>query len=181
MAEPRAEMLSLPQARERGRALGQVLRLTYRADPRRTVLALVPVWPLAVGMVAGAGQAILRAHGEDRTGQVLVAAAVAGVATLLAAVVGYWQAANGFLRMAQVISTEVDAVLLDHLGSAPTLDPFDDPAQLDRMEVLRVGRQPLVNVLAVAGGLVGAVTAGRSSPLCCWRRCGPGWPCSLCS
>ncbi len=158
MAEPTAATVDLPPPRERARALFHVVRLSYRADRRRTVLALVPVWPLATGVVAVSGQVILRNSGTDRAGRVVVVAALAGIATLLAAVAGYWQAANGFLRMAQVISTEIDSVLLDHLGSAPTLDPFDDPAQLDRLEILRIGRQPLVNVLAVAGGLIGAVT-----------------------
>jgi len=158
MVDPSADALPLPSPRARLRALARVVRLSYRADRRRTVLALVPVWPLATGVVAVSGQVILRNHGTDRAGRVMVVAVLAGIATLLAAVAGYWQAANGFLRMAQVISTEIDAVLLDHLGSVPTLDPFDDPDQLDRLEILRIGRQPLVNVLAVAGGLLGAVT-----------------------
>jgi ATP-binding cassette subfamily B protein len=163
MPDADTNVLPLPPARDRIRALWSVLRLAYRADRRRALLALLPGWPLAAGAVAISGQSILGAHGADDVGRVVVAGAIAGAATMAAATIGYWQAANGLLRMAQVISTEVDDVLLGHFGAVPTLDPFDDPDRLDRLEILRVGRQPLVNVLAAAGGVtqtaVGSVVA----------------------
>jgi ATP-binding cassette subfamily B protein len=157
MAEPDAAAVPLPPLRLRAGALWEVLRLSYRADRRRTLLALFPGWPVATAFIAVAGRSILGAQGTDQVVRVAVSAMVAGLALVLAATLGYWQAANGLLRMAQVISAEVDRVIVEHLGAVPTIEPFDDPDRLDRLEILRIGRQPLVNVLAVAGGLVGSV------------------------
>lgn len=152
-----ADLLPLPGFVERIRALLRVVGLVYRRDRRRTVLALVPVFPFVVAVVALSGQAILRAHGTDETGRVAVIAVVAGAALLTATVMGYWQAANGLLRLVQVASTEVDATLLHHLAAVPTIDVFDDHTLVDRLEILRVGREPLVNALSLVGSLIGVV------------------------
>ena len=84
---PDERELPLPSARTRAAALWSVLRLAYRADRKRTLVALFPAWPLATGATALAGQSILRSHGADRPARVVVAAAVAGVATLVSATI----------------------------------------------------------------------------------------------
>jgi ATP-binding cassette subfamily B protein len=137
------------------RALLGVVRMAYRRDPWRTVLALVPISPLLVAVIAISGRAILMAHGHGQHGHVVVAAIAGGLALVAATVVGYWQAANGLLRLVQVTSTELDSVLLEQLSKVHTIDLFDDPELVDRLELLRVGRGPLVNALASLGGLFG--------------------------
>ena len=97
----------------------------------------------------------------------------AGVALLAAAVVGYWQAANGLLRLLQVTSSELDFALLTQLSGVHTIDMYDDPGFVDRLELLRIGRGPLVNALALLGGLIGLiagtlVTAGLFAAVDPW-------------
>ncbi len=147
--------LPLPGPWVRFRALIHVAGLVYRRDRRRTVLALLPVSSLVVGVIAIAGQSILTGHDAADRGRIVVAAVAAGLALLAATVTGYWQAANGLLRLVQVASTEVDAVLLEHFATASTIDVFDDADVVDRMEILRVGREPLVNALALLSAAVG--------------------------
>jgi ATP-binding cassette, subfamily B, bacterial len=145
-----------PAATRPIRALLSVTGLAYRRDPWRTILALVPVFPLLAGIVAISGRDILSVQPGHST-HVIVPATAGGVAVMAAAVVGYWQAANGLLRLLQVTSSELDFALLARLSDVHTIDMYDDPAFADRLELLRVGRGPLVNALALLGGLVGLV------------------------
>ena len=165
MAELEPAPLSLPGARQRIRALIGVVGLVYRHDRRRTVLALLPIFPLVAGAIALAGRAVLDAQGTDATGRVVGAAVVAGLGLVAATVIGYWQAANGLLRLVQVASTEIDRLLLDRLGAVPTIELFDDSDVVDRLEILRIGREPLVNALALAGGMVGLLAAALVTAL----------------
>jgi ATP-binding cassette subfamily B protein len=149
---------ALPRAplSTRVRALLSVAAMAYRQDRRRTIFTLIPTAPLLV-ITAISGQAILRS-GPGDDARVIVAALAAGVAVIAGAVTGYWQAANGLLRLVQVTSSELDFVLLQKLSDVDTIDVFDDPQFVDRMELLRVGRMPLVNALALLAGLVGLAT-----------------------
>ncbi len=157
---------------QRVRPLWEIVRLSYRRDPWRTSLALVPVFPLLAGTIALSGRDILTltAHQDSR---VLAPALIGGIALVAAAVVGYWQAANGLLRLLQVTSSELDFAILDRLSDTRTIDVYDDPDFVDRLEMLRVGRSPLANSLALLGGLVGlllgtAVTAGLFAAVDPW-------------
>jgi ATP-binding cassette subfamily B protein len=133
-----------------------VVVLAYRRDPWRATLALVPVFPLLAGIIALSGRAILTLR-PGQSSHVIIPAVVGGVALMAAAVVGYWQAANGLLRLAQVTSSELDFALLDRLSGVHTIDMYDDPKFVDRLELLRVGRGPLANALAFLSGVVGLV------------------------
>ena len=157
---------------QRVRPLWEIVRLSYRRDPWRTSLALVPVFPLLAGTIALSGRDILTltAHQDSR---VIAPALIGGIALVAAAVVGYWQAANGLLRLLQVTSSELDFAILDRLSDTRTIDVYDDPDFVDRLEMLRVGRSPLANSLALLGGLVGlllgtAVTAGLFAAVDPW-------------
>ena len=108
------------------RAMLSVVGLAYRRDPWRATLALVPVFPLLAGIIALSGRAILTVR-PGQSSHVIVPAIVGGVALMAAAVVGYWQAANGLLRLAQVTSSELDFALLDRLSGVHTIDMYDDP------------------------------------------------------
>jgi len=54
----------------------------------------------------------------------------------------------------QVTSAEVDRRLLVAVGEVSTLDIFDDAGLLDRLEILRVAKQPLANVISLFGQLI---------------------------
>jgi ATP-binding cassette subfamily B protein len=149
-----------------------VVGLAYRRDPGRATMALVPVFPLLAGTIAISGRAILSVK-PGQSSHVVVPAIAAGVALMLAAVVGYWQAANGLLRLAQVTSAELDFALLDRLSDVHTIDMYDDPKFVDRLEILRIGRMPLANALAFLSGVVGLslgtlVTAGLFAAVNPW-------------
>jgi ATP-binding cassette subfamily B protein len=133
-----------------------VVGLAFRRDPWRATLALVPVFPLLAGIIAISGRAILTVP-PGQSSHVVVPAVAGGIALMAAAVVGYWQAANGLLRLAQVTSSELDFAVLERLSGVQTIDMYDDPKFVDRLELLRVGRGPLANALAFLGGVVGLV------------------------
>ena len=149
-----SEAESTPPTTSPARAMFSVAGMAYRRDPWRASLALVPVFPLLAGIIAISGRAILTLR-PGQSSQVLVPAVAGGIALMAAAVVGYWQAANGLLRLAQVTSAELDFAVLETLSGVHTIDMYDDPKFVDRLEILRVGRMPLANSLAFLSGIVG--------------------------
>ncbi len=151
-----AESASVPPGSSRLRAMLSVAGMAFRRDPWRASLALVPVFPLLSGIIAISGRAILTVR-PGQSSHVILPAVAGGIALMAAAVVGYWQAANGLLRLAQVTSAELDFAVLEKLSGVHTIDIYDDPKVVDRLEILRVGRMPLANALAFLGGVVGLV------------------------
>jgi ATP-binding cassette subfamily B protein len=143
--------------------LWEIVALSYKRDPWRTTMALIPVFPLFSGAIALSGRDILTLGLHQGT-RVIAPAVIGGVALIAAAVVGYWQAANGLLRLMQITSSELDFAILGRLSDTATIEVYDDPRFVDRLEMLRIGRSPLVNILALLGGVIGllagtAVTA----------------------
>ena len=136
------------------RPLLNIVALSYRRDPWRTTMALIPVFPLLSGAIALSGRDILTL-GLHQGSRVIAPALIGGVALVAAAVVGYWQAANGLLQLMQITSSELDFAILGRLSDTATIDVYDDPKFVDRLEMLRIGRSPLVNSLALLGGLIG--------------------------
>jgi ATP-binding cassette subfamily B protein len=47
--------------------------------------------------------------------------------------------------------------VVERLSGVHTIDVYDDPKFVDRLEILRVGRMPLANALAFLGGVIGLV------------------------
>ena len=70
--------------------------------------------PAAPGAIALSGRDILTL-GLHQGSRVIAPAVIGGVALVAAAVVGYWQAANGLLRLMQVTSSELDFAILGRL------------------------------------------------------------------
>ncbi len=148
-----AESASVTPGSGRLRAMLSVAGMAFRRDPWRASLALLPVFPLLSGIIAISGRAILTVR-PGQSSHVILPSVAGGIALMAAAVVGYWQAANGLLRLAQVTSAELDFAVLEKLSGVHTIDIYDDPKLVDRLEILRVGRMPLANALAFLGGTV---------------------------
>ncbi len=124
-------------------------KLALGQDRGRAVLAFLPLRAVCLGAIAvGLRLVIDRFQHHDAHG-VLVAAALAGGALLLLFAGGYWQASTALLRLREQADIAIDEQILALTSGVPTLQHFDDPGYLDRLEILRIGRFPLTQVVSL--------------------------------
>jgi ATP-binding cassette subfamily B protein len=121
--------------------------LTLAEDRRRAVITMLPLSPLSFGVLAVAGRQVL--DGGSLTG-----ALVAGAALAVLVTASYWQITTGAMRLAEVTGLAIDRQLLDGVTGQPTVDLFDDHRLLDRLELLRAGKQPITNAVALVRDLL---------------------------
>ena len=145
----------------RWRAAKWLVALSYRADARRTLVALIPLAPICFGAVAVAARTLINGAIAGKSSQVAAAGIIAGLGLFLGFASTYLQFSGSLLRLRESISFELDRQLLALSGSIPTLDHFHGTDFSDRVELMRTGKAPLTMV----GGLMTQVVFGFASLL----------------
>ncbi|ATE54777.1 ATP-binding cassette domain-containing protein [Actinosynnema pretiosum] len=146
------------------RGLAAALRLSWEADARRSaaVLALFAAQPLVrTASIAALGWFVQSAVDGDLPG-VRFAAALAGVSSVLSTL-----AARAALNLSATLidrtSLLADRRVQELAHGAPGVEHYSDPAYLDRLALLRVERQHLVEGVDAVGLAVGTLARAAAT------------------
>jgi ATP-binding cassette subfamily B protein len=121
--------------------------MTFQLERRRALLTFLPLGPLCFVAMALSARYALNHAGDGLSSETWIAVTIAGAALGLGLASGYWQSATGRLRLAEVVGVEIDRQLIAGVGGVTSLAPLEDPAMLDRLELLRTNKQQITNVL----------------------------------
>jgi ATP-binding cassette subfamily B protein len=141
------------------RELFSLFRLTVRAEPWRAIVTLIPIAPLSFGAVSLASHSVIERWNLHSDGEVRLAAVIAGGALVLAFAAAYWQITTASMRLAEITGLEIDRRLISSMVDAESAEIFEDIDVLDRIELLRVGKQPITNVVSLARNTVWFVSS----------------------
>lgn len=151
--------------REAFRAIGAAVRMAFRADrPRALAVVVLPPIAGALGALVGVWLKMITdgvVQGDARyavTGAVLCG--VTSLVILVSQLFGFTLS----MRLREATDLQVDRELIDLASRAPGIEHFEHPEYLDRLELLRIGRAglsqvmgPLSHVMRIATELIATV------------------------
>lgn len=135
----------------------RIARSTVVAEPRRSILTLIPIGPLAFGIAVLSSAEVLGRATDIGPFQLLSLAVVAGLTIALSLAGGFWQAATAQMRLAEVASIQVDSQLIATIAGSPTLELLERGDVVDRLELLRSSRQTAASALASLNAVAGTI------------------------
>ena len=138
----------------RWRELLRIARITLRLEPVKATIVMLPITPTFGALLAVASRMTLDGASTDDAGSVLAAAVLAGVGVAGIFVAIYWQVSTGGMRLSEVTGLELDRRLIQRVSAVPEVALFDDPAMLDRLEIIRTNKQPLSTPVALIRDII---------------------------